>query len=186
MSQAVIVDGAPLVYTRQLLPLGRDGKLVGEGSADKQSEQVLANLDAVLNAAGSGLDKLVRLNVYALSHEAAGSRARAVAQATRPGRPARDHHGPHAAAAPQGAGGRRCGRGGRRQRPGRGLGALRVRGRRRGPAPMPPCCRRGGVAYLSGVPATGGLTVSAVAKSLSTLFADARASEAFAGATSCR
>ena len=64
-SRAVVVEGYPLVYTRQLLPLDGEGNLVGEGSAEKQIEQVLANLEAVLTAAGSGPDKLVRLNVYA-------------------------------------------------------------------------------------------------------------------------
>jgi len=67
MSQAVIVQRMPLVHTRQLLPLDREGKLVGEGSADQQIEQVLANLEAVLKDSGSGLNKLIRLNVYALS-----------------------------------------------------------------------------------------------------------------------
>jgi enamine deaminase RidA (YjgF/YER057c/UK114 family) len=67
MSQAVIVQRMPLVYTRQLLPLDREGKLVGADSADQQIEQVLANLEAVLKDSGSGLDKLIRLNVYALS-----------------------------------------------------------------------------------------------------------------------
>lgn len=68
MSQAVIVQGLPLVYTRQLLPLDRDGKIVGDGSADRQIEQVLDNLGAVLTDSGSGMDKLVRVNVYALSN----------------------------------------------------------------------------------------------------------------------
>jgi len=67
MSQAVIVQGLPLVHTRQLLPLDREGKVVGEGSADRQIDQVLANLEAVLKDSGSGMDKLVRVNVYALS-----------------------------------------------------------------------------------------------------------------------
>lgn len=67
MSQAAIVQGQPLVHTRQLLPLDRDGKPVGEGSVDKQIEQVLNNLDAVLGASGSDLNKLVRLNVYAIT-----------------------------------------------------------------------------------------------------------------------
>ena len=71
MSQAVVVQGLPLVYTRQLLPLDGEGKLVGEGVADEQIEQVLKNLEEVLGAAGSGLDKLVRLNVCALSHQTA-------------------------------------------------------------------------------------------------------------------
>jgi 2-iminobutanoate/2-iminopropanoate deaminase len=67
MSQAVIVQGMPLVHTRQLLPLDRHGKLVGEGSAARQIEQVVANLESVLKDSGSGMDKLVRVHVYALS-----------------------------------------------------------------------------------------------------------------------
>jgi enamine deaminase RidA (YjgF/YER057c/UK114 family) len=66
-SRVVIVQGLPLVHTRQLLPLDRDGKLVGEGSVDEQIEQVLTNLEAVLKDCGSSLDRLVRLNVYALA-----------------------------------------------------------------------------------------------------------------------
>jgi enamine deaminase RidA (YjgF/YER057c/UK114 family) len=69
MSQAVIVQGMPLVHTRQLLPLDREGNLVGAGSADRQIEQALANLEAVLVDSGSGMDKLVRVHVYALSTE---------------------------------------------------------------------------------------------------------------------
>ncbi len=34
MSQAVVVQDVPLVHTRQLLPLDRDGQLVGEGAVD--------------------------------------------------------------------------------------------------------------------------------------------------------
>ena len=67
MSQAVIVQGFPLVHTRQLLPLDAAGKPVGKDSIDKQIEQVLDNLETVLKDSNSGLNKLVRLNVYALS-----------------------------------------------------------------------------------------------------------------------
>ena len=78
---AVIVDEMPLVYTRQLFATDGEGKLVGEDSAEKQIEQVLANLEVVLKDSGSGMDKLVRVNVYALStaivasfHEQLGKR----------------------------------------------------------------------------------------------------------------
>jgi len=67
MSEAVIVQGLPLVHTRQLFPVDKQGKIVGPGAVDQQIGQLLANLEAVLKDAGSGLDKLVRLNVYALS-----------------------------------------------------------------------------------------------------------------------
>jgi enamine deaminase RidA (YjgF/YER057c/UK114 family) len=66
MSQAVVVQGHPLVHTRQLFPLDAEGKPVGKGSVDEQIKQVLDNLDAVLKDSGSSLDRLVRLNVYAI------------------------------------------------------------------------------------------------------------------------
>ena len=66
MSQAVVVQGHPLVHTRQLMPLDAEGKPVGKNAADEQIKQVLDNLEAVLGASGSSLAQLVRLNVYAL------------------------------------------------------------------------------------------------------------------------
>jgi len=174
MSQAVVVRGLPLVHTRQLLPLDREGKLVGEGSADKQIEQVLTNLEAVLGAAGSGLGDLVRLNVYALSHQTA-DRVRQQLSKRRdlgirpaittvltplPHRKALVAVDAVAVAAATNL----------RLVPGPTLTLVRcpsVAGDKdcADAAVLPP----GGVAYLSGVPATGGLAVSAVAKSLSTL-----------------
>ncbi len=169
MSRAVVVQGLPLVHTRQLLPLDREGRLVGEGSADKQIEQVLDNLEAVLDAAGSGLDKLVRLNVYALSHQTAGRVRELLSKrldpAVRPAITVVLTPLPHrkavvavdavAVAAEKGhdvalerceavAGDKQCA----------------------DAAVMP----RGGVAYLSGQPEKGGLAASAVDKSLSALF----------------
>ncbi|TVS14775.1 MAG: RidA family protein [Planctomycetaceae bacterium] len=67
MAQAVIVQGAPLVHTRQILPRDSAGQLVGEDSLDQQIQQVLTNLTHVLQDCGSGLDHLVRLNIYALA-----------------------------------------------------------------------------------------------------------------------
>lgn len=66
-SQAVVVQNLPLIHTRQLLPLDREGQVVGDGTVETQIEQLLDNLDAVLTAAGSGLNQLVRLNVYAIA-----------------------------------------------------------------------------------------------------------------------
>jgi enamine deaminase RidA (YjgF/YER057c/UK114 family) len=167
MSQAVVVQGAPLVHTRQLLPLDRDGKLVGEGSAEKQAEQALANLEAVLGAAGSGLDKLVRLNICALSHPAAdcirAQLGKRLEPAVRPAITTVLTPLPHrkallavdavAVAGEQGkAGVLRC---------------EAVAGDKdcADAAVLPP----GGAAYLSGQPDRGGLTVGAVARSLATL-----------------
>lgn len=168
MSQAVVVQGLPLVYTRQLLPLDGEGKLVGEGSADEQIEQVLDNLEAVLGAAGSGLDKLVRLNVCALSHETADRLRELLTKrldpAVRPAitvvltplahRKALVAVDAVAVAADKGAA--------------VALGQCEAVAGEVGcadAAVMPP----GGVAYLSGQPAKGGLAESAIAQSLSAL-----------------
>ncbi|MHB8863768.1 MAG: RidA family protein [Pirellulaceae bacterium] len=168
MSQAVIVEGQPLVHTRQLLPLDRDGNLVGENSLDAQIEQVLNNLDAVLHAAGSGLGRLVRLNVYAIAPSTVDKLrdhlSTRLEPAVRPAITAVLTPMPHrkalvavdavAVAAETGptvalqrcdavAGAQDCA----------------------DIAVMP----RGGVAYLSGVPAEGGLAVSAISRSMATL-----------------
>lgn len=168
MSQAVVVQGLPLVYTRQLLPLDAEGKLVGEGSADEQIEQVLTNLEAGLGAAGSSLDKLVRLNVYALSHETADRLREQLTGRLDPAvRPAitavltpLGHRGALvavdavavAAEKGQAVALQQC-------------EAVAGEVDCADAAVMPP----GGVAYLSGQPARGGLAMSAVAQSLSTL-----------------
>ncbi|MCY2988406.1 MAG: Rid family hydrolase [Planctomycetota bacterium] len=169
MSQAVVVQGHSLVHTRQILPLDREGKLVGEGSVDKQIEQVLNNLDAVLGASRSGLGKLVRLNVYAIVPPTVDrvreQLSKRLEPAVRPAITAVLTPLPHrqalvavdavAVATEQGqavalqrceavAGDKDCA----------------------DAAVLP----RGGVAYLSGVPAEGGLAASAVTKSMSTLW----------------
>jgi enamine deaminase RidA (YjgF/YER057c/UK114 family) len=180
MSQAVVVQGLPLVYTRQLLPLDAQGQLVGEGSADRQIEQVLDNLEAVLDAAGSGLDKLVRLNVYALSHQTAGRVRELLSKRLDPAcRPAitavltpMTHRkavvAVDAVAVAVATNGHQPEVG--RSVPGEAVALQRVEavaGEKdcADVAVMP----SGGVAYLSGQPESGGLAVSAVAKSLSTL-----------------
>jgi enamine deaminase RidA (YjgF/YER057c/UK114 family) len=168
MSQAVVVQGRPLVHTRQLLPLDREGHLVGEGSVDRQIEQVLDNLAAVLDTSGSGLGQLVRLNVYAIAPPTVGRvrelLSKRLDSAVRPAitavltplshRQARVAVDAVAVAADKGsdvalqrceavAGDKDCA----------------------DAAVLP----RGGVAYLSGVPAEGGLSLSAVDKSMSNL-----------------
>lgn len=168
MSQAVIVQNAPLVHTRQLLPLDKAGKLVGEGSVDEQIQQVLDNLEAVLQDCGSSLDKLVRLHVYALA-PATISRVRELLSkrlepSIRPTISAVQTPLPHrgavvavdavAVGADSGEGVvlKRC-------------EAVAGEANLADAAVLP----RGGVAYLSGVPDGGSLTESAVDRAMSTL-----------------
>lgn len=62
-SLAVIVpERAALIHTAQLFPINRRGRT--PSGAARQTEQVLKNLDALLQSAGSDLEHIVRLHVY--------------------------------------------------------------------------------------------------------------------------
>jgi 2-iminobutanoate/2-iminopropanoate deaminase len=55
-----------LVFVAGQLGIDREtGELVG-ASVEEQTEQIMRNLGAILEAAGSGLDKLVKTTVYLL------------------------------------------------------------------------------------------------------------------------
>ncbi|KXH86830.1 RidA family protein [Sporosarcina sp. HYO08] len=60
-AQAVKVNG--LVYTSGQIPMTPAGELV-EGSIEEQTNQVFANLKAVLGEAGSSLEKVVKATVF--------------------------------------------------------------------------------------------------------------------------
>ncbi|WP_425545056.1 RidA family protein [Caenispirillum bisanense] len=60
-SQAIAANG--FVFASGQIPLTAAGQLV-EGGIEAQTRQVLANLKAVLEAAGSGLDRVVKTTVF--------------------------------------------------------------------------------------------------------------------------
>lgn len=60
-AQAVAVDG--WLFTSGQIPLNAAGELV-DGDVTVQTTQVLDNLHAVLTAAGSGFDKVVKTTVF--------------------------------------------------------------------------------------------------------------------------
>ena len=61
-SQAVVVDG--WVFASGQIPLDPETGQLVEGGIEAQSARVLANLAAVLEAAGSALDRVVKATVY--------------------------------------------------------------------------------------------------------------------------
>ena len=62
-SQAVVAGG--LVFTAGQIALDpATGVLVGGGNVALETERVLKNLEAVLTAAGSGLDRVMRCDVF--------------------------------------------------------------------------------------------------------------------------
>jgi enamine deaminase RidA (YjgF/YER057c/UK114 family) len=85
-SQATVVG--ELVFVSGQIAWDPDGRLVGAGSIERQTEVVFDNLERALAAAGSGLDRLARICVYLVdrSHIAAFRAVRD--QRLRAGRPA--------------------------------------------------------------------------------------------------
>lgn len=62
-SQAVVAGG--FVFTAGQIALDpATGAMVGAGNVSLETERVLKNLEAVLVAAGSGLDRVVRCDVF--------------------------------------------------------------------------------------------------------------------------
>ncbi len=60
-SQAIRANG--FIFTSGQIPLTPDGELV-EGDIHEQTRQVLTNLSAVLEAAGSSLEQIVKTTIY--------------------------------------------------------------------------------------------------------------------------
>ena len=60
-SQGMIVNN--LFYSSGQIPLRADGTFV-DGSIDEQTHQVFSNVKAVLEAAGSSLNRVVKTTVY--------------------------------------------------------------------------------------------------------------------------
>jgi 2-iminobutanoate/2-iminopropanoate deaminase len=60
-SQAVISGG--FVFVSGQIPLGLDGKL-NTGDIKEQTKQVMENLGAILQEAGSGFEKVVKTTIY--------------------------------------------------------------------------------------------------------------------------
>lgn len=53
-----------LIFVSGQAAVGPEGTVVGEGDFDAQAAQVFANLEAVLAAAGSSLQKVAKVNIY--------------------------------------------------------------------------------------------------------------------------
>jgi 2-iminobutanoate/2-iminopropanoate deaminase len=60
-SQALVVDG--ILYSSGQIALTPEGELV-EGGVDVQTRQVLSNLSAVLEAAGSSLQQVIKTTIF--------------------------------------------------------------------------------------------------------------------------
>lgn len=97
-SQAVVHGG--IVYVAGQLPIDPTDPQATPGDAPSQARRALANVGAILNGAGSGLDRVLQMTIYVsdISHWAAVNEVYAdVMGSHRPARavvPVRDlHHG---------------------------------------------------------------------------------------------
>ena len=61
-SQAVVHNGQ--VYLSGILPITPSGEKLTSATIAEQTEQILANLDAILLAAGSQRDKVLKVTVF--------------------------------------------------------------------------------------------------------------------------
>jgi enamine deaminase RidA (YjgF/YER057c/UK114 family) len=68
-ARAVVVKDIPLVHTAQILPIDADGLVPHPDDVAGQVERVVALLRRVLEASGSDLGRLVRVNVYATDRD---------------------------------------------------------------------------------------------------------------------
>ncbi len=70
-SYAVVAHGMRTVYTAGAVPLDADGLLVGEGDLAVQADKVVSNLLVALEAAGAGVDDIVKTTVFVVASERA-------------------------------------------------------------------------------------------------------------------
>jgi reactive intermediate/imine deaminase len=61
-SHGTVANG--FVFVSGQLPITKDGRKLTDATFAEQASQVLANVEAVLLAAGSGIDRLVQVRVY--------------------------------------------------------------------------------------------------------------------------
>jgi len=66
-SHGTVANG--FLFVSGQLPITRTGEKLTDASFGDQARQVLANVEAVLKAAGSGIDRLVQVRVYVDSVE---------------------------------------------------------------------------------------------------------------------
>ena len=80
-SAAIVVDGAAnLAHTEQILPVDADGKVIAPNRADEQAGAVLDRLETTLKGVQSGLDRLVKVDVYIARPDAVATFQKAFAR----------------------------------------------------------------------------------------------------------
>lgn len=68
-SQGIVTEGGKLLFVAGQTASDKDGNVVGKGDIKAQTQQVFANLKAVLEEAGGSLDNLVMTTTYIVDRE---------------------------------------------------------------------------------------------------------------------
>lgn len=68
-SQGILTEGGKLLFVAGQTASDKDGNVVGKGDIKAQTQQVFANLKAVLEEAGGSLDNLVMTTTYIVDRE---------------------------------------------------------------------------------------------------------------------
>jgi enamine deaminase RidA (YjgF/YER057c/UK114 family) len=68
---AIAPEGATLVFAAGACPLNEAGEVVALGDYEEQARAAVANLETALEAAGSGLDRVLKSTVYVASADRA-------------------------------------------------------------------------------------------------------------------
>ena len=86
-SQAIVANG--MVFTAGQIALNPTGQMVGDGDVANETRQALSNLQAVLEAAGAGLDTVIKTTVFLADMEDFGAMNTVYAQFFKAPYPAR-------------------------------------------------------------------------------------------------
>jgi enamine deaminase RidA (YjgF/YER057c/UK114 family) len=75
---AVITGNHKTIYIGGQNAIDKDGNIVGKDDIEKQAQQVLSNVEAVLKAAGAGLEHIVKWNIYFLKGQSPQNALKAI------------------------------------------------------------------------------------------------------------
>ena len=82
------IDAGGMIFVAGQVPVDEDGNVVGSGDVGAQTRQVIANVEAVLKAAGCSLDDVVATTVYVRDFETYGEYNRVYSECFGENRPA--------------------------------------------------------------------------------------------------
>lgn len=75
---AVITGNHKTIYVGGQNAIDKDGNIVGKDDIEKQAQQVLTNVEAVLKAGGAGLEHIVKWNIYFLKGQSPQNALKAI------------------------------------------------------------------------------------------------------------